>query len=93
MEKEGNEGVITESSNGCSHVTCDELLLTISDLNFLSQVSYSFVNNPQQIIEERVMGHVPLPGKRFLFCFLSFNVVGKVKSWTVYDNLFGFGHG
>ena len=36
-----------------------------------------------------MLGHVHLQGKRFLFCFLSFNGVGKVNSQTIYDNLSG----
>ena len=61
----------------------------VYELSFNLQVSYSFANNSRQIIDERVIGQVHLLGNRFLFCFLSFNCVGKVNSWTVYDNLFG----
>ena len=49
--------------------------------NFLSQVIYSFLNNPDQIIDERTLGHVHLQGKRFFTVFLhAFYILTENKS-------------
>ena len=42
---------------------------------FLEQAIYSFINNSHRSIDERVLGHVHIQGKRF-------KCVRKVNSWT-----------
>ena len=59
-------------------------------LGFNEQVSYSFVNDSKQIIDERVIGQVHLRGKvAFSILLFIFNGVEKVNSWIAYDNLSG----